>query len=188
MAKANEKILRLKIQLKDSKPPIWRRVLVKDSITLGNLHEVIQISMGWTDSHLHSFIYQGEEYGVPDPKFDFGDETKDENRYKVGRLLKLPKDKMIYLYDFGDDWEHLITLENIETDCKEPFLPVCITGKKACPPEDCGGIYGYYGMLDELKDGDSEEIEDIKDWLGDDFDPDFFDVKEINETLKKVFA
>ena len=188
MAKAKTKILRLKIQLRDSKPPIWRRVLVKDSTTLGNLHKIIQIAMGWTDSHLHSFNYQGEEYGIPDPEFDFGDEMKDENRYKVGSLLKYPKDKMSYTYDFGDNWEHVITLEDIETDCKEPSLPVCIAGKKACPPEDCGGIYGYYGMLTELEDGDSEELEEIKDWLGEDFNPDLFDMNGINQALKKAFS
>ncbi|WP_027358611.1 plasmid pRiA4b ORF-3 family protein [Desulforegula conservatrix] len=188
MAKPKEKILQLKIQLRGSKPPIWRRIFVKESTTLGSLHEIIQIAMGWTDSHLHSFIYRGEEYGTPDPEFDFGDEMKNENRYKIGSLLKKPKDKMTYTYDFGDNWEHVVTFEDIETDCKETFLPVCIAGKKACPPENCGGVDGYYGMLDELKDGANENIEEIREWLGEDFNPDFFDINEINKALKAMFT
>lgn len=188
MAKAKEKILQLKIQLRGSKPPVWRRLLVKDSTTLGDLHSIIQIVMGWTDSHLHSFLYRGEEYGTPDPEFDFGDEIKDENRYKVGSLLKNPKDKMTYTYDFGDNWEHIITLEEILDECKEPFIPVCTTGKKACPPENCGGMVGYYGMLNELKDRDSKDIEEIREWLGEDFNPNFFDINEINEALKAMFT
>lgn len=188
MAKAKEKILQLKIHLRGSKPPIWRRILVKDSTKLGNLHEIIQIAMGWTDTHLHSFSYQGQEYGIPDPEFDFGYEVKNENRYKISSLLKYPKDKITYTYDFGDNWEHIITLEEILDECKESFLPVCTTGKKASPPENCGGIHGYYDMLDDLKDGDNEDYEEIREWLGEDFNPDFFDINEINEALKAMFT
>lgn len=190
MAKAKEKILQLKIQLRDSKPPIWRRVLVKESTLLGDLHIILQVIMGWTDSHLHMFLHNGQEYGPFYPDDDYNEDIEDlknEDHYTVRDFLKRAKAKMVYIYDFGDDWTHEIILEGTEKDCKEPFLPACITGEKACPPEDCGGISGFYRMLSQLEDKESEDYEEIRDWLGEDFNPDFFDIKKINKSLKKIF-
>lgn len=184
MAKALGKMYQLKISLRDSKPPIWRRFLIEDSVTLPKFHMAIQIIMGWTNSHLHQFIAAGRCYGMTDPDFDFS-EVLDETKYRLNQLLKKEKGSIIYEYDFGDSWEHKISLENIFPLDPEVTLPSCVKAKGACPPEDVGGIWGYYNFLDVLNDQNHPEHEDYKEWIGDDFDPDAYDIKEVNELLFK---
>lgn len=176
-------IYQIKITLAGARPPIWRRVLVSSTISLADFHLVIQIAMGWTNSHLHQFIYNREMYGIPDDEFDFGLETKDERKFKIGQLLKQEKDSMIYEYDFGDGWEHKIVLEKILPFDKDARLPVCVKGKRACPPEDCGGIWGYEELLDTVQDAQHPEHEQMLEWLGGDFDSEKFEIKEVNELL-----
>ncbi len=174
----------LKITLRDSKPPIWRRFSVPESITLPKLHDVIQTVMGWTDSHLHEFIAGRVSYGVPDPEFSSG--SMNEARVRINQLLDQEKQKMLYLYDFGDGWEHIIELEKIIRGDKNSSKPRCIAGKRACPPEDCGGIYGYYDLLEAIKDPDHPEHENMMEWLCGDIDPEFFDIEEVNEILSEM--
>jgi len=174
----------LKIILRGSKPPIWRRFIVPDSITLPKLHQVIQIVMGWTDTHLHEFIVGGTSYGVPDPEWP--SDSMNEARVKVNRLLNKEKEKLLYLYDFGDGWEHVIELEKIIIGDTTSSKPRCLAGKRACPPEDCGGIYGYYQFLEAIKDPDHPEHENMIEWLGGNIDPDFFDIDEVNEVLSSL--
>ena len=150
-------------------------------LKLGAFHDVIQVAMGWTDSHLHQFIANKVFYGIPDD--DFGLEMEDESKYKLSQLLKKEKDSLIYEYDFGDSWEHKILLEKILPFDTKIALPVCIKGKRACPPEDCGGIWGYEELLETISDPKHPEHEDMLEWLGGEFDPEEFDLEEINGDL-----
>ncbi len=177
-------IYQLKITLQGSKPPIWRRVLVPGSIKLDDFHELIQVVMGWQDYHLHQFICDNVLYGVLNEDFDdFGMELKDETKYKLSQLLTVEKSFLNYEYDFGDGWEHKITLEKILPFDANVHLPQCIKGKRACPPEDCGGIWGYEELLEALSDKKHPEHESMLEWLGGDFDPEYLDLDEINEQL-----
>lgn len=189
-AKKTRFIFQLKVTLSDAKPPIWRRILVPADITLGRLHEVLQLVMGWTDSHLHQFVARGEVYGVPDEEEEdslLGCSTKDENRAIVSDLLWLEKDFLIYEYDFGDGWEHKVTLEKrLPYDLSLP-LPSCLKGKRACPPEDCGGVWGYKDVLEIVNDPSHPEYADMVEWLGEDFEPEFFDASEVNHLLAEHF-
>jgi len=184
LARAPRTTYQLKITLKGAKPPIWRRFLIESSVTLPRLHDAIQIVMGWTNSHLHQFIADGAYFGVPDP--DFGlDEVLDEKKYKLNQLLTAEKDSISYEYDFGDDWTHKITLEKILPFDPKAQLPFCVKAKGACPPEDVGGIWGYYGFLDALNDPEHSEHEEYLEWIGGGFDPTAFDIEEVNKLLAK---
>jgi hypothetical protein len=182
MARALRKTYQLKISLKGAKPPIWRRLLIADSVSLPQLHRAIQVAMGWTDSHLHQFIVEGECYGMPDPDLDEL-EMLDETRVKLGQIMKREKDSIIYEYDFGDGWEHKITLEKILPFDPKVSLPQCVKGKGACPPEDVGGIWGYAEFLKAIADPSHPEHEEFKEWVGGDFDPQLFDIEEVNGML-----
>lgn len=173
----------LKVTLIGSKPPIWRRVLVPSNIALGKLHLVLQISMGWTNSHLHQFISNGVFYGIQDDDSGFDMEVENEDKYILNQLLRSEKEAINYEYDFGDGWEHKILLENILPFDKDNQSPSCIKGKRACPPEDCGGIWGYQELLDTLNDPKHPEYESMLEWLGGEFDLEAFDIDEINKML-----
>ncbi|WP_394751917.1 plasmid pRiA4b ORF-3 family protein [Crenothrix sp.] len=179
-------IYQLKITLNDSKPPIWRRVLVASNINLSVFHKVIQIVMGWTDSHLHQFV-AGQVFYAPPYDDDFGMECKDESKYKLSQLLKKEKDKIIYEYDFGDSWRHKIELEKILPYDAKTVFPSCIKGKLACPPEDCGGVWGYADLLETLTETDNPDREELLHWLGEKFEPDYFNITEINAELAHRF-
>ncbi|MBI5695295.1 MAG: plasmid pRiA4b ORF-3 family protein [Nitrospirae bacterium] len=186
----NKTVYQLNITLKGSKPPIWRRFAVNSEVKLSTLHVVIQEVMGWTDSHLHQFRQKDVYYVTEIDELDYnpfsGYEMLLEKKFKLSQVLVNPKDKIIYEYDFGDGWEHVLTLEKILEGDAKIKTPVCLDGARACPPEDCGGIYGYYDMLAILKDPDNPEYDDMKEWLGEGFDPDAFDVEEINYMLKGI--
>jgi hypothetical protein len=180
----NVSCYQLKITLRGSEPPIWRRVVVPGSITLSKLHDVIQVVMGWTDTHLHEFVVRGVRYGVPDPESP--SEWRNEARVTLNRLLDKKRQKFFYVYDFGDGWEHVIELEEIISDEEALSQPICIGGERACPPEDCGGIYGYYDLLRTIKDPGHPKHDDMVGWLGDEIDPEFFDMDEVNEILSRL--
>ena len=174
-------VYQLKVTLRDIKPPIWRRLQVESSITLSQLHLIIQAAMGWYNCHLHSFTIAGIEYGKPEP--NYGLELRDENKAKLGSLIKQEKAKFFYTYDFGDSWEHLILVEKILP--KEPNItyPICIKAKRACPPEDCGGSWGYMEFLEAIQNPNHPEHESFLEWLGGSFDSEFYDLNEINQRL-----
>ena len=181
-----QKIYQIQIALKRSKPKIWRRILAPSDLLLPDLHKIIQTTMGWTNSHLHQFI-KDQTFYVRKTEEDMFWEDLDNVDYsniKISDLLKKEKDKIIYEYDFGDGWEHDIILEKIDPDIKYKDLPVCIAGKNHCPPEDCGGVWGYEDLLYILKNPDHEDYEDYMEWLGGDFDPKYFNKNEVNEMLK----
>jgi hypothetical protein len=175
-------VYQLKVTLKTSKPPIWRRIQVNSDINLYRLHKILQVVMGWTDSHLHQFNVHGEYYGTPDPDF----EAKDEKRLKLYQAISGAGDRFVYEYDFGDSWEHVILVEKILQPEAGVRYPICLTGKRACPPEDCGGIWGYGDLLEAIQEPAHPEHEEMLEWLGGSFDPEEFDADMVNESLKTI--
>ncbi len=186
----DSKVYQLKITISGSNPTIWRRFLVDSEINLYKLHNIIQIVMGWTDSHLHHYRENNVFYGTPqpDPGWDFNSKFKtvDERKYKINQILTRPKMKILYEYDFGDSWWHELVLEKILENDNKVKTPICLDGAMACPPEDCGGIGGYYNMLEIIKNPDDSEYKDMIDWLDDEFDPEKFDLEAINKKLKRI--
>ncbi len=176
----------VQIALRKSKPKIWRRILVSPDLRLSDLHKIIQTTMGWTNTHLHQFRKQQTFYTRKTDQDGFWDDPDnvDYSRIKISDLLKKEKDKIIYDYDFGDGWEHDIVLEKIIANGQNKITPTCLTGKNNCPPEDCGGIWGYADMLEILKHPDHAEYKEYTEWLGEEFDPKYFDKDEINDLLK----
>jgi len=154
---------------------------VPEGVSLSGLHDVIQEVMGWTDSHLHDFHWRGERFGIPDPEFD-EERVVDERTVTLKELGLSIKDRLDYVYDFGDGWEHVLTVEQVLA-AGEHKTPVCLNGARSCPPEDCGGAWGYEHLLGILKDPKHEEYEDWKTWLPEDFDPEQFDLAEVNRAL-----
>jgi hypothetical protein len=177
-------IYQIKVTLKGSSPPIWRRLEVSDQTTLAKLHIILQKAMGWDDSHLHQFIVGKTYYGEPSDEMGF--KTYDERRFKLAQLPLREKSKFLYEYDFGDSWEHEILIEKILPADGEKKLPVCLKGKGACPPEDIGGIWGYYEFLEAIGDPEHPEHEDMKEWFEGDFDPAAFDLEKVNSYLAKI--
>ncbi|MBN1338182.1 MAG: plasmid pRiA4b ORF-3 family protein [Bacteroidales bacterium] len=183
-------IYQIKISLNGSNPAIWRRLLIPSDNFLKDFHNIIQIAMGWEDAHLHQFVKEGIFYGIKYPDDDWWEDEINvdykKKKLRVADLLKVEKEKIIYEYDFGDSWMHEILLEKILPADKDFKHPVCTGGKMNCPPEDCGGVWGYAEMLEILKQPDHEEYENYLEWLGTDFDPGYFDMDEINRTLNKI--
>jgi len=171
-------VFQLKVTLLNTKPPVWRRILVDSGITLDRLHEVIQAAFGWWNCHLHEFEIAHRRYGVPDPDFDFGPPTIDE---RTARLTALVGEgaSFHYTYDFGDDWRHKVTVEKVTPAGHGTTVPDCIGGRRACPPEDCGGPWGYQDLLESLSDG-SASRDDRLDFVGHDFAPGDFSLNLAN--------
>jgi hypothetical protein len=148
-----------------------------------DFHKVIQTTMGWTNSHLHQFV-KGRVFPEPPPEDDFLDSTGiDYTGYIISRLREKKNDKIVYEYDFGDGWEHIIKLEKV-IDEHEGTLPVCTKGALNCPPEDVGGIWGFQEFKKVIKNPRHPEHEEYKEWVGEHYDPDYFGPDEINEMLQ----
>jgi len=174
----------IKVTLRDIRPPIWRRIQVRSDITLGTLHKIIQIIMGWTDTHLHQFTVGETYYGVPDPIATY--EIKNEKNVKLSRIVSGEGTKFVYEYDFGDYWCHEILIEKILPFDPVKKSPICLRGKRATPPEDVGGAWGYKDFLEAIFDADHPEHEDMLDWIGGAFDPEEFDLDKINQKLENI--
>jgi hypothetical protein len=189
-AKEPGKTYQLKIELEGASPPIWRRVQVPGKISLGRLHAVIQVAMGWENAHLHQFIIDKQFYS--DPAFElneFGDapRVRDEKKTLLANVAPRDGKVLVYEYDFGDSWTHRIKVEKIiKQESSAKGAVECIDGARACPPEDCGGVWGYEDMLQVLKDPKHEDHESTLEWLGEDFDPEAFDLEKINKTLRRL--
>lgn len=177
-------VYQLKITLKHTKPPIWRRVLVPDNLTLNQLHHVIQVAMGWYDAHLHEFNIGGISYGSPD--VDFGMEVKDDAKVRINQVIGKNAKRFRYTYDFGDDWEHIIEIEKVLPYESGRIYPACVAGKRACPPEDVGGPWGYESFLETIRDPSDPEHEEMLEWVGGEFDPEEFDIDEVNEVFARM--
>lgn len=185
--KKTQTVYQLKITLRDIRPPIWRRVQVRGDATLGHLHWVIQFAMGWTNSHLHSFSIQGVEYSMLMPDVGLDDlDMHDEQPVKMSKVITGEKFKFFYTYDFGDSWEHEVLVEKVLTAEADTAYPSCIKAKRACPPEDCGGSWGYQEFLEAIKDADHPEHESMLEWVGGSFDPEDAELDTINALLKTI--
>lgn len=172
-------VYQMKVTLKGIRPPVWRRIQVTSDMTLKVFHKTIQIIMDWEDEHLHGFIIKGLSYGTAEDGFGV-----DEKKVRLNSLNLQEKDKFIYLYDFGDNWEHTILVEKILPMDEKTQYPICLMGKRSCPPEDSGGPWCYEELLDIIKNPHHPEYEDSVDCLGEDFDPEWFEVEIINMELE----
>jgi hypothetical protein len=176
----------LRVTLIDVAPPIWRRVLVPQDISLPSLHRVLQAAMGWTDSHLHQFKAGEVHFAEPSDE-DYEPVPIDYRRIALNQLIRHKGSTCIYEYDFGDGWDHLIEVEDeLSADAVIGTLPRCTGGERACPPEDCGGPSGYAEFLAVLSDPENEEHDHYVEWSGGDFDPEAFDLQRVNRTLARI--
>ena len=184
MKKKFNQVYQFKITLQGIRPPIWRRIQVPETYTFWDLHVAIQDAMGWSDYHLHEFRILNPStglevnIGLPDEELD--KEILTDWNQKIADYFTMENSSADYIYDFGDNWEHKIQLEKILPREQNVNYPVCIKGKRACPPEDCGGIGGYYNLLEIISDPENEEYEEMMEWVGGKFDPEHFDVKEVS--------
>ena len=178
-------VYQLKIALRGVRPPVWRRVLVTSETSLTDMHGIIQAVMGWAGYHMHQFIIDGEYYGQPHDDYALmGMDMADEEEYCLADFGLREGRKLTYEYDFGDSWRHVISVEKALPVDPEAQYPVCLKGKRACPPEDCGGVWGYAGFLEETQDPDHDEHDDMLEWVGGEFDPEEFDLDQTNSRLR----
>jgi len=179
-------IYQIKVTLNDIHPPIWRRIQVPGNYSLFKFHNVLQSVMGWDNYHLHHFMIDNEFYGDPADD-EFGDlGTRNEKNFTLNKTIPGSGFKFIYEYDFGDSWEHSLLVEKILPAEKGVHYPICIKGKRACPPEDVGGAWGYESFLEALRDPKNPEHDEYLEWIGGEFDPEAFDLEEINQALQHL--
>jgi hypothetical protein len=181
----NMTIYQIKVTLKSAKPPIWRRILVPANTNLLKLHDILQIVMGWEDYHLHLFKFENAIYCSPFDD-DGGWDTLDEADYKLSEVIHGEGQSFVYEYDFGDSWKHVLRVEKILSSEAGVHYPVCLKGKGACPPEDVGGVWGYVAFIDAISDPDHPEHDEYLEWVGGEFDPDHFDLQEVNAELRGI--
>lgn len=181
---AGPSIHQLKVTLMDTAPPIWRRFQVESDTTLYRLHQILQVVMGWENYHLYQFTASGTEYGEPDP--DFGVRVRSSRTARLSQIAPTRRGKFLYVYDFGDNWGHEILVEKIESPEAGVRYPVCLAGERACPPEDCGGVWGYADLLEIIRAPHDERHEEMMEWLGGSFDPEHFDLEAINRDLRRI--
>jgi hypothetical protein len=171
------------VQLKDIDPPIWRTILVPGRTRLSRLHRALQIAMGWKTYHVHVFTVGDTDYGEPSP--DWGKEVLDHRKVTLERVLATGQTSFEYEYDLGDGWRHEITLIGTRPAEGQEQL-ACIDGDGACPPEDCGGPWGYRQLLVALSDPDHKEHYSLLRWVGGRFDPRAFDAAAVDKALKRL--
>ena len=177
----------LKIALQHLKPPVWRRLKLAGDFTLAELHEALQVAMGWDNYHAHSFLIDSRFYAPADEEGRTSDDEIDEAQVTLEELGFSEGAKFRYTYDFGDDWVHLVSVEEVVSEEPSPEKDSprvqCLAGKRACPPEDCGGAAGYEEILEALKAPHKKKYRERLDWLGD-YDPEAFDLEAVNARLQ----
>jgi hypothetical protein len=183
-AHAGKAVVSIKVTLLNIKPPVWRRLLMPSAMTLADLHDAIQAAMGWDDSHLHVFQIDGRHYGDRSTV----DDVADENRLTLAGIMKSGISRFAYTYDFGDSWKHGLVIETAQPMIPEQACPLCADGKRACPPEDSGGPQGYQKLLEVLTDPDNPKYAEQREWIGEDFNPEAFDIDVANNLLKAKFG
>jgi hypothetical protein len=177
---AADDVIVLKITLRGIRPPIWRRLEVSSRISLSEFHDIIQAAMGWQSCHLYAFEIGGRHYGDPENV----DDVEDDTRLTLAGVVKSGVTRLTYKYDFGDGWEHDIIIERKHAAVPGARYPVCVAGKRNCPPEDCGGIWGYRDLVEALADPSNESHAELSEWVGADFDPEKFSSEMVNARIK----
>jgi hypothetical protein len=183
-------IYRLKVVLLGSEPPVWRRIQVPGMASLDWLHAVLQVAVGWTNSHLHQFNAGGSYYS--DTRHNFAEFEEDPEVFEardftLRQIAPREQDTLVYEYDFGDSWNHSVLVEKIlPPDAAAARTALCLDGARACPPEDCGGIWGYENLLRALQDRKHPDHKHLKEWLGRDFDAETFDQPKTNFWLQNL--
>jgi hypothetical protein len=199
LPRGQREVFQLKIDLEKAKPPIWRRVLVSSELTLMELHLVIQRAMGWENSHCYNFVvgstwesrrYYGDAVLMNVDLFSQASgEFVDDGRVRLDHVLVEEKAWMRYVYDFGDSWQHRITLEKIHVQpLKQARIPRCVAGRRACPPEDIGGLPGYVDALEVLADSTHPRHAELREWLGELFDPSHFDLATADAAVQSALS
>lgn len=175
----------LKVTLRGIRPPIWRRIVVDTDTPLPEIAGLLEASMGWFGGHLHAFRVGTVTYqlGNLDDAL-IGHRIVDERTVTLGDVLAEPNAKMRWDYDFGDGWEHDVVAESISPAEAGVDTPTCLTGRRACPPEDCGGPWGYQNLLAASSDTDHPEHEELAEWLPEGFDPEAFDPAETTAVMR----
>ncbi len=179
-------IYQIKVTLRRSHPPIWRRIRVRSDTTLAKLHNILQRVMGWEDAHLHQFLIRGQDYGMTDQREGETRKAKDERNYTLGDLVAGVSAQFVYHYDFGDNWEHVLVVEETLPPEDRVSYPVCLAGARACPPEDVGGISGYENFLAALRDPQHPEHQEYLGWIDGDFDPEALNLNKVNRLLRAM--
>lgn len=190
----------MRIELDGIDPPVWRHIAVPSDFNLYDLHEVIQVAMGWEEAHLHEFFLAGrggKRRRTFTPRLDpMGGaihdddmEGEDESEVILGQLLYRAHMKLHYLYDFGDGWQHTIRVMRIAPRDPEQVYPCCLDGARACPPEDCGGVHGYYRVCEESRErAASAEEEEPGDYVFERFEPEAFDLDATNRWVQSMYS
>ena len=176
----------LHIHLGEIEPAIWRRIVVPGSLTLHQLHHVLQVTMGWTHSHLYQFLVSDGDtitsYGEPSPEDNYF--HKDAQHIHLAKIAPKEGATFTYEYDFGDCWKHTIVVEHVELTAKnEPAYPWCYDGRRACPPEDCGGVSGFAHFLEAWRDRRHQDHRQMREWVGEQYHPETFSVPQVNSAL-----
>jgi hypothetical protein len=176
-------IATLRIEIKYIEPLVWRRVAVRTSMNLKALHTVIQAAMGWLDYHLWEFVIDEHKYGIPDPDRPH---VKNGATTQLAAILASGITEFGYVYDFGDNWEHRIVVEETSIAEAGAKYPCFLGGERCCPPEDCGGPPGYFDFIENIAGKNSKKAKEALDWYGGPFDPDDIDEGQIKITLGRI--
>jgi Plasmid pRiA4b ORF-3-like protein len=187
--KARAPLYQLKVVLLGGEPPVWRRLQVPGDAKLDWLHAVLQVAIGWTNSHLHQFKVGEASYSDTRhyaAEFENDPEIFGESTFALWQIAPHEGDVFRYEYDFGDSWEHEITVEKILPNPAAASFALCLEGARACPPEDCGGIPGYEELCKILKNRKHPKHKRMKEWLGRPFDAAAFDREKANLWLRKL--
>ena len=181
VARSTTSAFQLRIALREVEPPVWRRIQVPGSITLMQLADALLVAMGWLGYHLYEYRIGGEAYGDPDPDFDYGLEIKNLRRVRLERVVRDVGQEFQFLYDFGDGWVHDVSVEGIARLDPRIKYPRVTAGERACPPEDVGGPLGYADFRAAIEDPSNDAHVQQLDWVGGEFDPEYFDIDAVNE-------
>lgn len=186
-------IYQLKVTLKEIQPPIWRRFQVRGDITFRELHKTLQVVMGWQNYHLHQFLFGSLTITDREALAEWGGIGIPDDVARLNEHVKREVATFIYEYDFGDNWVHELVLEEVlsvdETASTEPaemaVYPRCLAGEHACPPEDCGGVWGYAHFLEAMQNPEHPEHDRYMEWIGGAFDPEAFDLDKITQQFRE---
>ena len=180
-------VYQLRIELQHIAPLIWRRILVPNTLKLSKLDRVVQAAMGWNNSHLHDWHIGSQRYGVPDEEWIGTSAILDEREFTIGQVLGEQVKTFAYSYDFGDGWDHRITVEkHLPVQEGRNDWPMCLAGENACPPEDVGGPPGYMNFLQAMRDPNHEQHADYWRWWGGPFDPNTFSINAANMAIRRL--